>query len=517
MKLWSLFFLFWFQSHGKGIEGFSVDDEYDDKCGEDLSHHFCNDKNTFHDDPCSGVCHHQEFNTFLKSAPQLKSFKECCRKDEYTYQDNCDSRPTHLQRRCGAPNTISRPLELKCPEECQIYNAVKGDQLNLDKNQGTVKLKKRQNKNATIKDYCAAYECNEAEDEYYEDEGGEGGYQMVFHISVCAKKEVLKKEISTSSKIQQCCPKSYITEHDDGNKLKCPGGDETQSNQDLLTCLTDNFIADDQHVVNETHYSLTDFGMKESHDLESNQFCIGQTFEDEFQSDRSLLKHTLFHCQRPCTDGKPCLRKCCADHEMGTQCNEGEADPDNYTMWKNLDPDVKTYAVFQGPSGKKTEYLYQSKCNQQFDLTQNGSEILLKMRETDKLYQPHEFCILFQPDGTLGAKVQIPSTNSGGGGGKQKFYPYILICSSFFLLLTIVIYTRYSKKLLNFYTRVVRHFTFVLMMCFLMLATTKLWGSSLKEEKTSLAKEYPKLCETFGKRYFITQLTQLQHSKAHFT
>ena len=128
MKLWGLFFLFWFQSHGKGIEGFSVDDEYDDKCGEDLSHHFCNDKNTFHDDPCSGVCHHQEFNTFLKSAPQLKSFKECCRKDEYTYQDNCDSRQTHLQRRCGAPNTISRPLELKCPEECQIYNAVKGDQ-----------------------------------------------------------------------------------------------------------------------------------------------------------------------------------------------------------------------------------------------------------------------------------------------------------------------------------------------------------------------------------------------------
>ena len=409
MKLWSLFFLFWFQSHGKGIEGFSVDDEYDDKCGEDLSHHFCNDKNTFHDDPCSGVCHHQEFNAFLKSAPQLKSFKECCRKDEYTYQDNCDSRPTHLQRRCGAPNTISRPLKLKCPEECQIYNAVKGDQLNLDKNRGTVKLKKRQNKNATIKDYCAAYECNDAEDDYYEDEGGEGGYQMVFHICVCAKREVLKKEISTSSKIQQCCPKSYITEHDDGNKLKCPGGDETQSNQDLLTCLTDNFIADDQHVVNETHYTLTDFGMKESHDLESNQFCIGQTFEDEFQSDRSLLKHTLFHCQRPCTDGKPCLRKCCADHEMGTQCNEGEADPDNYTMWKNLDPDVKTYSVHLQPSYSPTEhrleYLYQSKCSQQFDLTRSGSEVLLRMRKTEKVYQPHEFCVNFQSDGTLAAIV----------------------------------------------------------------------------------------------------------------
>ena len=183
---------------------------------------------------------------------------------------------------------------------------------------------------------------------------------------------------------------------------------------------------------------------------------------------------------------------------MGKLCDKSEAELQNYPMWTNLGADVKTYAVFQTPSGK-INFLSQSKCSQQFDLTQNGSEILLKMKEAEKLYQPHEFCILFQPDGTLGAKVRIPSTNSGGGGGKQKFYPYILICSSFFLLLTIVIYTRYSKKLLNFYTRVVRHFTFVLMMCFLMLATTKLWKSSLEEENTSLAKEYPKLCETFGK------------------
>ena len=188
---------------------------------------------------------------------------------------------------------------------------------------------------------------------------------------------------------------------------------------------------------------------------------------------------------------------------MGKYCNESKAELQNFPMWTNLGADVNDSAVSQANTGSGTDkILFQSKCSQQFDLTQNGSEILLKMREAEKLYQPHEFCILFQPDGTLGAKVRIPSTNSGGGGGKQKFYPYILICSSFFLLLTIVIYTRYSKKLLNFYTRVVRHFTFVLMMCFLMLATTKLWESSLDDENTSLAEEYPKLCETFGKIFF---------------
>ena len=73
-----------------------------------------------------------------------------------------------------------------------------------------------------------------------------------------------------------------------------------------------DFANVDQHMVNETHYSiksLTDFGKTESHALESNNFCIGQTFEDVFQSDKSLLKQTLFHCQQsPCTPGKPCLR-----------------------------------------------------------------------------------------------------------------------------------------------------------------------------------------------------------------
>ena len=89
-------------------------------------------------------------------------------------------------------------------------------------------------------------------------------------------------------------------------------------------------------------------------------------------------------------------------------CHGPVVNPDNYTMWKNLDPDVKTYAVFQGPDAEwncESKYLYQSICSQQFDLTKNGSEVLLKMRRTNQVYQPHEFCVTFQSDGTLGALV----------------------------------------------------------------------------------------------------------------
>ena len=191
---------------------------------------------------------------------------------------------------------------------------------------------------------------------------------------------------------------------------------------------------------------------------------------------------------------------------MGDMCNGPIADQKDYPMWINLDSDVKKHAVFHGKFAGRMKYLDQSKCRDKFDLTRNGSEIFLEMRKTEdeqkdkKVYQPRQFCVIFHSDGTLGAKVPDPTVpGEGKEGGNQKFYPYILLCSSIFLLLTIIVYTRYSKKLLNFYTRVVRHFAFVLMMCFLMLATEKLWNSGLDDQRTSLAKEYPKLCETFGK------------------
>ena len=115
------------------------------------------------------------------------------------------------------------------------------------------------------------------------------------------------------------------------------------------------------------------------------------------------------------------FRTCCPDHKQGKLCDGPEANPDNYTMWKNLDPDVKTYSVYLRPSYSPTvhrlKYLYQSKCSQQFDLTRYGSEVLLRMRKTGKVYQPHEFCVTFQSDGTLAAKVanrledQLEETN----------------------------------------------------------------------------------------------------------
>ena len=51
----------------------------------------------------------------------------------------------------------------------------------------------------------------------------------------------------------------------------------------------------------------------------------------------------------------------------------------------------------------------------------------------------------------------------------SSWYPYILISSSLFLCLTIGIYT-YFDKLLNFYTRIMRHFAIALLAAFIVLA-----------------------------------------------
>ena len=54
-----------------------------------------------------------------------------------------------------------------------------------------------------------------------------------------------------------------------------------------------------------------------------------------------------------------------------------------------------------------------------------------------------------------------------------RYYPYIMITSSIFLLLTALIYS-YIPKLLDPYTKLMRHYTVNLMMALLLLAIAQL-------------------------------------------
>ena len=165
------------------------------------------------------------------------------------------------------------------------------------------------------------YENYYADEDNGEDNGEpEDGYKMVFHICVCPKKEALKEDIETNFQdpnIKQCCPNTYITVLDtkdvDDKTLECPGGQESQPNQDLRTCQESFFKQEEwqPQMINDTHFKLNGTDLE----LESEQFCIGQTpktfefnYDYEFNSEPDLFHHTLFHCPNPCTEGKPCLR-----------------------------------------------------------------------------------------------------------------------------------------------------------------------------------------------------------------
>ena len=181
---------------------------------------------------------------------------------------------------------------------------------------------------ASISDSCATYVCEKSEEDYYDDypdqtsnsKEVEEGYKMVFHICVCPNKTALKEDINTKfqdPKIEQCCPKTYITNLDtneDAKKLECPGNQASQPNQDLRTCKED--FKDEiwqPHMFNGSHFKLNGEDLQ----MASEQFCIGQApkifesdseFNYEFNSEPDLIHHTLFHCSSPCTVGKPCLR-----------------------------------------------------------------------------------------------------------------------------------------------------------------------------------------------------------------
>lgn len=71
----------------------------------------------------------------------------------------------------------------------------------------------------------------------------------------------------------------------------------------------------------------------------------------------------------------------------------------------------------------------------------------------------------------------------------SRFYPYIMLLSCLFLLITLIIYSA-IPKLLNHYTRIMRHYVVTIMVAFLILAIQNLIG---KLDKTS-----PGACKFLG-------------------
>ena len=80
-----------------------------------------------------------------------------------------------------------------------------------------------------------------------------------------------------------------------------------------------------------------------------------------------------------------------------------------------------------------------------------------------------------------------------------RVYPYILIVSAIFMLITIVIYTAYPK-LLNHYSRLMRQYSFSMMLAFSFLAIIQLKA----KDEINVG-----LCIFFGRlSFFLNSLIQ---------
>ena len=82
-----------------------------------------------------------------------------------------------------------------------------------------------------------------------------------------------------------------------------------------------------------------------------------------------------------------------------------------------------------------------------------------------------------------------------------SWYPYVMLVTSVFLLATIGIYT-YFQKLLNFYTRIMRHFAFSLFVSFVILSLNQM--SFWSELVEAMDEAGVILCKTSGKTLAIT-------------
>ena len=108
---WALVGLFWLFLV-KNSQSFGLDDDYDEGECDDVYKTYCSEQNTFHDHECSGVCHHEKFEEFLTTAPEIGNFKKCC--DMYSFDNICDNvdesawnHQKNTQKLCGAQGNVT--------------------------------------------------------------------------------------------------------------------------------------------------------------------------------------------------------------------------------------------------------------------------------------------------------------------------------------------------------------------------------------------------------------------------
>nr|XP_040579384.1 G-protein coupled receptor Mth2-like isoform X1 [Lepeophtheirus salmonis] len=233
----------------------------------------------------------------------------------------------------------------------------------------------------------------------------------------------------------------------------------------------------------------------------SPTYCFGTSIKKNSISDlstpSSFMRSELFYCQAyPCDGATPCVSTCCNPGEILLKENHTCISPDwnNITTFLDLEENHAQFSnMFHfrtrqnggvvnfekrtlSPCKEGYESVILSKCYQSFYLEsskENGTYLTIDIDGSN--HYVNEYCVYITEEKKFMGNVCREVI------GKAKFnffryYPIILIGSAFFLFLTILIYSVYGKKLLNHYTRLMRHFTVGLFVAFTVLSFNQLFA-----------------------------------------
>lgn len=471
----------------------------------------------FYDMKEAGECHHDKLPQYnLQQQFGHTNIVTCCPDQGYIFFDNCQTRDTADSLACGAKGQTPTNLKhgLECPSNCRKYE-VGRDNFNIEKN-GTLVLigHELETMNANVDDYCVSYQCFESEEKKWD---------IVALTCLCFDEDKVQESArSLSSTLPRCCPDSLLVSRTSEAALNSIGGSNAHGPLNQLTCLSGSDSTEanvERRSCDDGEFKLIDMDLMEIGmgadreesvaikvmgnrppihlPLTSSRFCVGVQFSssEKFYTPINTVHGTIFenkllYCPLPCNGKTPCIRTCCHPDEKFTKDGQCKKFPhemkqaffnesSSVLTQLNLGKHIQHY-LHQAdshhrhcPKGfERKPYLNPAeRCADDFSLSVDNvsHEGLLTVNATGQVYNHDEFCLNLNEDETIAAEVCRTIFKRH----KFEFYPYVMLLSCLFLLATLVIYMAYPK-LLNHYTRVMRHFTFAFFIAFLTLSFNQL-------------------------------------------
>lgn len=303
------------------------------------------------------------------------------------------------KRVCKQPNDEPPQLLstiLNCPEQCKVITQRFHTQnVQVDQSTGKMTLLNPSDaiKNATIKDFCAAYQC----------ENNDQIWRMSFDVCLCPNIQTLQ---AVDSKVPQdlprCCPNSLIASVQDGN-ITCGSnpGKFCQHHDYTDRKFTTYEIKDSEIVLKRFPSDPEEWKVSRN---DHDKYCTALVWQPEHSE--SLIETEFFGCFPPCNGQKPCIKFCQKASDSEKTFNNDKIK----TLFKSK-AELETHSDEAVPSERRCKANFHRRyldpeedCDHEFDIVK-GEDGNFELTNNGKTFNNKEFCLQVQDDESLVAEV----------------------------------------------------------------------------------------------------------------